>query len=201
MTSASPASFCRRVARGIVPFAAVFVWLGLASVPAWAQDSKLADGPPPPPAEETAPRPTSQPDATAPPAAKPAPVDPASSGPARPEDPDEATKPAAPEEPAQPVIDPVGAARSLDVGTFYFKKGDYDAAIDRFQESAQRQPKSAKPYLLMGEAYEKKGDPASAITAYHKYLQLYRNAPDQEKVNKRIEKLTQEESKRDPLRH
>ena len=53
----------------------------------------------------------------------------------------------------------------MDVGNFYLKKGNYDAAIDRFQDAAQRQPKLAKPFLLMGEAYEKKGDPASAITA------------------------------------
>jgi tetratricopeptide (TPR) repeat protein len=104
------------------------------------------------------------------------------------------------EQPAMPVLDPVGASRSLEVGSFYMKKGDYDAAIDRFKEAAERQPKLAKPYLLLGEAYEKKNDPASAVTAYRKYLQLYRDAPDTEKVNKRIEKLTALESKRDPLR-
>jgi tetratricopeptide (TPR) repeat protein len=113
----------------------------------------------------------------------------------------DAGAPAAPAEPALPVLDPVGASRSLDVGTFYMKKGDYDAAIDRFQEAAQRQPKLAKPYLLMGEAYEKKNDPASAVTAYRKYLQLFPKAPDQDKVNKRVEKLTELQSKRDTSQH
>jgi len=99
-----------------------------------------------------------------------------------------------------PVLDPVGAGRSMDVGTFYLKKGNYEAAIDRFQDAAQRQPKLAKPFLLMGEAYEKKGDPASAITAYRKYLELFRTAPDKDKVNKRIEKL-EAESSRAAARH
>ncbi len=98
------------------------------------------------------------------------------------------------------MFDPVGAGRSVDVGTFYLKKGNYDAAIDRFQDAAQRQPKLAKPYLLMGEAYEKKNDPASAITAYRKYLELLRTAPDADKINKRIEKL-ETESKRETARH
>ena len=164
---------------------ALAVCFCFAALPARAQDSKLADGPPPPPPEESA-----QPAPAPAPASAPAPVDPASAGPAKPVEPDE------PAEPAQPTFDPVGAGRSVDVGTFYLKKGNYDAAIDRFQDAAQRQPKLAKPYLLMGEAYEKKNDPASAITAYRKYLELLRTAPDADKVNKRIEKL-EAESKRD----
>ena len=187
---------------GVAALAVLAVCICLSVLPTRAQDSKLADGPPPPPSEES----SSQPAAPAP-AAKPAPapagepssrstpVDPASSGPAKPEEPAEAAPL------PQPVLDPVGAKRSLDVGTFYLKKGDYDAAIDRFKEAADRQPKQAKPYLLLGEAYEKKNDPVSAVTAYRKYLQLYPSAPDEDKVNKRIEKLTALESKRDPLQH
>jgi len=189
----------RRV--GLAALATLAICFCLAVLPAKAQDSKLDEPPPPPPEESSAPPPASAPAAPAAPASpapKPAPVDPRSSGPAKP---DEPPAPAVPEPPAQPVLDPVGAKRSLDVGTFYLKKGDYDAAIDRFKEAADRQPKLAKPYLLLGEAYEKKNDPASAITAYRKYLQLYRDAPDEDKVSKRIEKLTALESKRDPLQH
>lgn len=177
----------RRRSCATIPLLALAAWLCFAALPARAQDSKLADGPPHPPPEESA-----QP--TPAPAPKPAPVDPASAGPAKPDEPDE------PAEPTQPAFDPVGAGRSVDVGTFYLKKGNYDAAIDRFQDAAQRQPKLAKPYLLMGEAYEKKNDPASAITAYRKYLELLRKAPDVDKVNKRIERL-EAESKRETARH
>jgi tetratricopeptide (TPR) repeat protein len=169
----------RRLRFSIIPLIALTAWFCVAALPARAQDSKLDDGPPPPPPEESA---------------QPAPVDPASAGPAAP------VEPAEPAEPSVPVLDPVGAGRSMDVGTFYLKKGNYDAAIDRFQDAAQRQPKLAKPYLLMGEAYEKKSEPASAITAYRKYLELFRAAPDKEKVNKRIEKL-EAESKSAADRH
>lgn len=174
----------RWMSRTIMLSLALTVWVTVAWVPARAQDSKIAEGPPPPPPEESA-----KPAPPASPAPSSAPVDPASRGPAE------------PVAPPQPVVDPLGASRSLEVGTFYMKKGDYDAAIDRFQEAAQRQPKLAKPYLLLGEAYEKKNDPASAVTAYRKYLQLFAKAPDQDKINKRIEKLTELQAKHEAARH
>jgi tetratricopeptide (TPR) repeat protein len=190
----------RRWSRAAILLAGLAAWFCFAALPARAQDSKLADGPPPPPSDESAqPAPAPPPQPAPVPAAAPAstPVDPASAGPARPEEPTERTEST---EPTEPAFDPVGAGRSVDVGTFYLKKGNYDAAIDRFQDAAQRQPKLAKPYLLMGEAYEKKNDPASAITAYRKYLELLRTAPDADKINKRIEKL-EAESKHETAGH
>ena len=37
----------------------------------------------------------------------------------------------------EPVFDPLHASKSLEVGTFYMKSGNYDAAIDRFKDAAQ----------------------------------------------------------------
>jgi tetratricopeptide (TPR) repeat protein len=89
----------------------------------------------------------------------------------------------------QPVWDPLHANKAIEVGTFYMKKGNYDAAIERFLDAARLQPGLAKPYQLLGEVYEKKGELNNSIAAYRKYLQIYRTAPDREKVLKRIEKL------------
>jgi tetratricopeptide (TPR) repeat protein len=101
-----------------------------------------------------------------------------------------APTPAVPEpSSAEPAFDPLRAEKSIEVGNFYLKKGNYAAAIDRYEEAARLQPKLAKPYLLLGEVYEKKHDPFGALTAYRKYLELYRTAPDREKVLRRIEKL------------
>jgi tetratricopeptide (TPR) repeat protein len=98
-------------------------------------------------------------------------------------------EPAAPPAPAGPTYDPLRADKSVEIGTFYLKRGNYDAAIERFQDATHYQPKLAKPYELMGEAYEHKGDVEKALAAYRKYLQVYRTAPDREKIQKRIEKL------------
>jgi tetratricopeptide (TPR) repeat protein len=98
-------------------------------------------------------------------------------------------EPAPPPVPAEPTYDPLRAGKSMEIGTFYLKRGNYDAAIERFQDATHYQPKLAKPYALMGEAYERKGDVEKALASYRKYLQVYRTAPDREKIQKRIEKL------------
>jgi tetratricopeptide (TPR) repeat protein len=99
--------------------------------------------------------------------------------------------PEEPAPPAAPVFDPLHAAKSIEVGTFYMNQGKYDAAIDRFQEAAAYQPSLARPWELLGETYEKKHDPAKAIESYKKYLQIYPSAPDAGKVKQRIAALNQ----------
>jgi tetratricopeptide (TPR) repeat protein len=102
--------------------------------------------------------------------------------------------------PAEPVFDPLHAEKSIEVGTFYMKKGNYDAAIDRFTDATHFQPKLARPWRLLGEAYEKKHDNGSAIESYKKYLEIFPGAEDAAKVKKRIsmleEKAGQQASKR-----
>jgi tetratricopeptide (TPR) repeat protein len=104
-----------------------------------------------------------------------------------------------PPAPAQPVFDPLHAEKSIEVGTFYMKKGNYDAAIDRFMDATRFQPKLAKPWRLIGEAYEKKHDNGSAIESYKKYLEVLPGAADAARVKKRIamleEKAGQQASK------
>jgi tetratricopeptide (TPR) repeat protein len=108
--------------------------------------------------------------------------------------------PTAPSEPAAPVFDPLHAQKSVEIGTFYLKKGNYDAAIDRFMDATRFQPKLAAPWKLLGEAYEKKHDNGAAADSYKKYLELFPSAEDAAKMKKRIaeleEKTGQQASKR-----
>jgi tetratricopeptide (TPR) repeat protein len=102
------------------------------------------------------------------------------------------TPPATPETPPappEPIFDPLHAEKSIEVGTFYLKKGNYDAAIDRFLDATYFQPKLARPWRLLGEAYEKKRDNSSAIKSYQKYLEVFPGAEDAAKVKKRITML------------
>lgn len=101
--------------------------------------------------------------------------------------------------PSGPVFDPLHAQRSLDIGTFYLKKGSYDAAIDRFIEASNYQPSLAMPWKLLGETYEKKREYAKAAEAYNKYLRILPHAADAAKMQKTIselqEKVTAESAK------
>jgi tetratricopeptide (TPR) repeat protein len=108
----------------------------------------------------------------------------------------------APPAPAEPVFDPFHAEKSIEIGMFYMKKGNYDAAIDRFMDATHFQPALAKPWRLIGEAYEKKHDNGRAVESYKKYLEVFPGVEDAAKVRKRIatleEKAGQQASKRPP---
>ena len=92
----------------------------------------------------------------------------------------------------QPKWDPLRAEKDLQVGKYYMKKGDVDAAIDRFQDATEAKPGYALPFRYLGEAYEKKGKKKQAVKAYQRYLDLYPHAEDGDKIRKKIEKLHQE---------
>ncbi|MFI5058937.1 MAG: tetratricopeptide repeat protein [Candidatus Acidiferrales bacterium] len=91
--------------------------------------------------------------------------------------------------PDQPTWDPLRAEKDLEVGRFYMKRGDWDAAIDRFEDAIVAKPGYAVPFLYLGEAQEKKGLKKQSIKSYARYLDLYPHAEDADKIRKRIDKL------------
>jgi tetratricopeptide (TPR) repeat protein len=101
---------------------------------------------------------------------------------------DSATKSA----PDQPTWDPLRAEKDLEVGQYYMKKGDVDAAIDRFQDAILAKPGYAIPFRFLGDAQEKKGLKKQAVKSYQRYLDLYPHAEDGDKMRKKIEKLQKE---------
>jgi tetratricopeptide (TPR) repeat protein len=97
--------------------------------------------------------------------------------------------------PDQPTWDPVRAEKDLEVGQYYMKKGDVDAAIDRFEDAITAKPGFAVPFRYLGEAQEKKGLKKQAIKSYQRYLDLVPHADDADKTKKKIEKLYKEVEK------
>jgi tetratricopeptide (TPR) repeat protein len=90
------------------------------------------------------------------------------------------------------IYDPFHAQQDVEVGTFYMHKGDIDAAIPRFEDAIRLRANFAEPRLLLAKCYEKKHDPQKAIQYYREYLKVYPDAPDRKKVEKQIEKLSNE---------
>jgi tetratricopeptide (TPR) repeat protein len=91
---------------------------------------------------------------------------------------------------SDPSWDPFHAAQDMDVGKFYMDKGDWDAAITRFEDAIRLRSNFAKPREMMAEAYEKKGDKQEAVRYYKEYLQVLPNAADAKKIQKKIEQLS-----------
>ena len=98
-----------------------------------------------------------------------------------------------PQEPLKPAeetpYDPFRAAKSVEIGRFYLKRGNYYAAIERFRDAIRYKPNFAIPRRYIGEAYEKLGEKAEAVKSYEEYLQILPAAEDAEKIRKKIEKL------------
>ncbi len=86
-------------------------------------------------------------------------------------------------------FDPLKAEKNLEVGKYYLRRGNYDAAIDRLKDSIRYKSNYAEPHRLLGEAYERKGEHEQAIRYYKKYLEILPAAEDAEKIGERIEKL------------
>jgi tetratricopeptide (TPR) repeat protein len=136
--------------------------------------------PPPPPAQEPEDKPADSP-----------PPSPANKKAAPQKNKDNATESAD----DQPKWDPLRAEKDIEVGQYYMRKGDVDAAIDRFQDATVAKPGYAVPFKYLGEAQEKKGLKKPAAKSYQRYLDLYPKAEDAEKIRKRIEKLYKEAEK------
>src|SRR5271169_2026525 len=111
------------------------------------------------------------------------PVDPPAPAPPKPS-PKQKKDTATQNAPDQPTWDPLRAERDIEVGQFYLKKGDWDAAIDRFQDAILAKPGYAIPFRYLGEAQEKNGLKKQALKSYQRYLDLYPHAEDGDKVRK-----------------
>ncbi|HVA72304.1 MAG TPA: tetratricopeptide repeat protein [Candidatus Limnocylindrales bacterium] len=88
-----------------------------------------------------------------------------------------------------PKYDPRRAVQDISVGKFYMDRGDIHGAIARFKDAIEYKPNYAEPCLLLGQAYEKKGDPVRAVDYYQRYLKILPRGRDSRKVRERIAKL------------
>lgn len=91
---------------------------------------------------------------------------------------------------------PYLAYKNLEIGEFYLKKGNYDAAISRFREALRHKQDFARAHLRLGQAYEKKKDYRQALEHYERYVELVPDADDVAEIRKKIAKLTELETRR-----
>jgi tetratricopeptide (TPR) repeat protein len=85
-------------------------------------------------------------------------------------------------------FNPLQAAKELQVGKFYFKKGNLRAAAMRFEEATRWDGNLAEAYLRLGEVREKQKDMRAAREAYVKYLELSPDAKNAGDIRKKLGK-------------
>jgi Flp pilus assembly protein TadD len=83
-------------------------------------------------------------------------------------------------------FNPLQAEKEVKIGAYYFKKGSFRAAAQRFSEAARWDPGNAEAWLRLGEAREKLKDRAAAREAYSKYLELKPDAKNAAEIRKKL---------------
>jgi tetratricopeptide (TPR) repeat protein len=94
-----------------------------------------------------------------------------------------------------PTYNPALAAHDVEVGKYYMNRDDVDGAIARYKDALLHKPNYAEPCLLLGQAYEKKNDAATAIAYYQKYLKILPKGSESKKLRKRIAELQEKVKK------
>jgi tetratricopeptide (TPR) repeat protein len=86
-------------------------------------------------------------------------------------------------------FNPVQSKKEVEIGTEYFRKGNYVAAVSRFDAATKWNDGNADAWLMLGEAQEKKSNEKAARLAYQKYLELSPDGKEAPQVKKRLAKL------------
>jgi tetratricopeptide (TPR) repeat protein len=83
-------------------------------------------------------------------------------------------------------FNPLEADKDVKVGLYYYKKGNYKAAMSRFHEATLWNPTYAEAFLRLGESAEKLKDKKTEHEAYEKYISLAPNEKQAEAIKKKL---------------
>jgi tetratricopeptide (TPR) repeat protein len=83
-------------------------------------------------------------------------------------------------------FNPLQAAQDLKIGQFYYKKGNFKAAVRRFTDATRWDPNLAEAFLRLGETEERLKDKKAAEAAYAKYLELAPESKEAATLRKKL---------------
>lgn len=84
---------------------------------------------------------------------------------------------------------PMKAMKDVEVGDFYYKRWNYNAAISRYREALEYKPRDAEATFKLAEALGKTGDIAGAKENYEAYLKILPKGPYAKKAKEALSKL------------
>jgi tetratricopeptide (TPR) repeat protein len=85
--------------------------------------------------------------------------------------------------------DPHKAAKDVEVGDYYFKLGNYRAALSRYQEALEYKQNDAVANFRTAQCQEKLNNPQDAAEHYEAYLKILPNGPLSNDARKSLAKL------------
>ena len=85
--------------------------------------------------------------------------------------------------------DPHKAAKSVEIGDFYFRRKNYRAAQDRYREALRYKDNDAVATIKLAVCLEKLGVLDDARTEYESYLKILPHGPQADEAQKAIDRL------------
>lgn len=89
-------------------------------------------------------------------------------------------------------FNPIQAKKELKIGAFYQKKGNERAAAARYLEATRWNPSFADAFWRLAEMRDELSQPAEALDAYKRYVQLEPEDGKADKARERIAELEAE---------
>mgnify|MGYP003815698999 CR=1 FL=1 len=84
---------------------------------------------------------------------------------------------------------PMRAMKDVEVGDFYYKAGNYKAALSRYREALYFKPRDAVATFKLAQTLEKTRQFAEARTRYEEYLAILNDGPSAGQARKALERL------------
>jgi tetratricopeptide (TPR) repeat protein len=85
--------------------------------------------------------------------------------------------------------DPHKAAKEIEVGNFYFKRGNYRAAEQRYRDALNYKQNDAMATFKLAVSLEKLGVFDDARAEYENYLKILPHGPETEQAQKALDRL------------
>jgi tetratricopeptide (TPR) repeat protein len=84
---------------------------------------------------------------------------------------------------------PMRAMKDVEVGDYYYKAGNYKAALNRFREALQFKPHDAVATFKLAQTLEKSKEIEEARAQYEAYLAILKDGPSAGEARKALERL------------
>jgi len=84
---------------------------------------------------------------------------------------------------------PMKARKDIDVGDYYFKRKNYQAAVDRYKEALYYKEGDAVASFRLAVCHEKLGDKAEARRYFEQYLKILPEGPFAKEAHASLDRL------------
>jgi tetratricopeptide (TPR) repeat protein len=84
---------------------------------------------------------------------------------------------------------PMRAMKDVEIGDYYYKAGNYKAALSRFREALLYKPRDAVATFKLAQTLEKSKQLEEARAQYEAYLEILKDGPSAGEARRALERL------------